>query len=271
MSNIDDVLPLPDKVDVHLLCPDILVMRKIIPDWRNELIQVAERTQRWRQSGQVLPNGAAPYKSANRTSRSLMISVQDPLYGPCFRRFEEALIKAFHSAAMAYKSYNSFLDITDDSGYEMLRYQEGERFGLHTDAILGGEEGFRQLSALIYLNDDYTGGETAFPRQGVKFKGGAGDLLVFPSNFCYPHEAMPVTKGTKFAVVTWFVAYPKKHDSAQENHHGEAEGYGAARAGSDDRVLLESAGGGSSQGGAEAPDREHPACVGGCTQPGAEA
>jgi hypothetical protein len=256
---------MPDEVQIHLLCPDVLVLRQIVPDWRNELIQVAEQTQRWKQSGQITPKGDRAYTGAFRTSRSLMITGRDPLHGRHLWRFEQALVRAFHSGAVAFKRYNSFLDITDDTGYELLRYQEGERFGLHTDAILGRSEGFRQLSALIYLNDDYTGGETYFPRQNIKFKARAGDLLLFPSNFCYPHEALPVTKGTKYAVVTWFVAYPKKtDDKEQEGTHGEGESevHAGGSDAADGRLLHEPAGGGSSEGAPSSSDREHPACVG---------
>ena len=32
-----------------------------------------------------------------------------------------------------------------------------------------------------------------------------GDALMFPSNFMYPHEVMPVTKGTRYSIITWFV------------------------------------------------------------------
>ena len=220
MSELDDVLPLPEQADVHLICPDILVMRNVVPAWRNELIQIAEKIKRWHRSGQVGPDGGPSYTGAHRTSRSMMITTQDPIYGACLRRFEEALVRVFHSGVLAYAQYNPHLKITDDSGYELLRYQEGEHFGLHTDAILGRNEGFRQLSGLIYLNDDYEGGETEFPRQGIKFKGSAGDLLLFPSNFCYPHQSLPVTQGTKFAIVTWFVAYPKV--AREEGKHVEA-------------------------------------------------
>jgi hypothetical protein len=237
-----------------------MVLRGILPEWRNELIEIAERTQRWSQSGQITHNGTASYKNAFRTSRSLMVSHLDPLYGPCFRRFEEALVRVFHTAATAYKSYNSFLEITDDSGYELLRYQEGERFGLHTDTILGRNEGFRQLSSILYLNDNYTGGETAFPRHEIKFKAKAGDLLLFPSNFCYPHEALPVTKGTKYAIVTWYVAYPKK-TTPQGEHHGEDE-VGGSDAAHDGGLRVESAGSGSAAGAPSSSDREHPACAG---------
>jgi DNA-directed RNA polymerase beta subunit len=30
-----------------------------------------------------------------------------------------------------------------------------------------------------------------------------GSLLIFPSNFLYPHQVLPVTKGTRHAFVSW--------------------------------------------------------------------
>ena len=30
-----------------------------------------------------------------------------------------------------------------------------------------------------------------------------GDLLIFPSNFLYPHEVEPVTKGVRYSYVSW--------------------------------------------------------------------
>jgi predicted 2-oxoglutarate/Fe(II)-dependent dioxygenase YbiX len=61
----------------------------------------------------------------------------------------------------------------------------------------------RALSAICYLNDDYEGGEIEFPEFKVKIKPEAGMLILFPSNFAYKHTAYPVTKGTKYALVTW--------------------------------------------------------------------
>ena len=30
-----------------------------------------------------------------------------------------------------------------------------------------------------------------------------GSAVCFPSNFTFPHEILPVTKGTRYALVTW--------------------------------------------------------------------
>ena len=32
-----------------------------------------------------------------------------------------------------------------------------------------------------------------------------GDAIMFPSNFMYPHEIMPVTQGTRYSIITWFI------------------------------------------------------------------
>jgi predicted 2-oxoglutarate/Fe(II)-dependent dioxygenase YbiX len=35
----------------------------------------------------------------------------------------------------------------------------------------------------------------------IKFK--AGDLIIFPSIFLYPHLVKPVKKGTRYSFVSW--------------------------------------------------------------------
>jgi predicted 2-oxoglutarate/Fe(II)-dependent dioxygenase YbiX len=52
------------------------------------------------------------------------------------------------------------------------------------------------------LNDDYEGGELVFwESETIKLK--AGSIMIFPSNFMYPHKVMPVTKGTRYSYVSW--------------------------------------------------------------------
>jgi hypothetical protein len=71
---------------------------------------------------------------------------------------------------------------------QILHYDVGEEFSLHHDfldvsfpglAEQVASHGQRALTLLIYLNDGYEGGETAFPLLGKSFKGRKGDALVF--------------------------------------------------------------------------------------------
>jgi predicted 2-oxoglutarate/Fe(II)-dependent dioxygenase YbiX len=60
------------------------------------------------------------------------------------------------------------------------------------------------LSALLYLNDDYEGGEITFPHIGFSQKPKAGSLIFFPSNFVFVHEVNAVTSGTRYALPNWY-------------------------------------------------------------------
>lgn len=84
--------------------------------------------------------------------------------------------------------------------YQMLKYTKDTRYQKHYD---GDTSLGRAISAVIYLNDDYEGGEIEFPNFNIKLKPEAGMVILFPSNFAYAHIAHPVTKGIKYAIVAW--------------------------------------------------------------------
>jgi len=91
-------------------------------------------------------------------------------------------------------------EIKNAEPYGLLRYSGGEQYGFHYD---GGTDSKRSISVLIYLNDNYEGGEIEFPNFNLKIKPKAGTLILFPSNYAYGHTAHPVTSGTKYVIVTW--------------------------------------------------------------------
>lgn len=95
------------------------------------------------------------------------------------------------------------------SGYttpRFNRYDVGTEMRLHCDHIKtifdGAIKGIPVLTILGGLNDDYAGGELVlFGNELVKLE--AGSLMIFPSNFMYPHQVFPVTKGTRYSYVSW--------------------------------------------------------------------
>lgn len=89
-----------------------------------------------------------------------------------------------------------------------VKYGPGQHFQEHSD------NGFSYncvVSLVAYPNDDYEGGELYFRLQNLNIKPKAGDLFVFPSNFMYPHRAMPVHSGTKYSIVTMLDYSDKYH------------------------------------------------------------
>jgi hypothetical protein len=89
-----------------------------------------------------------------------------------------------------------------------VKYGPGQHFQEHHD------HGFSYncvVSLVAFPNDDYEGGELFFRLQGVTIKPRAGDVYIFPSNFMYPHRAMPVKSGTKYSMVTMLDYSDKYH------------------------------------------------------------
>ena len=88
-----------------------------------------------------------------------------------------------------------------DEGYQLLKYRGGQQYKGHSDYAPHIP---RYLSALILLNpQEYQGGGTYFHHFDEMIKPDKPSLVLFPSNYAYAHQAMPVISGTKYAIVTW--------------------------------------------------------------------
>ena len=114
---------------------------------------------------------------------------------------DERVFKVFSECLTKVREFYPDLHIESDEGYGLLKYSPGGYYSTHTDH---GPSNIRTISALIYLNDDYEGGELYFPRQDIKIKPKTGQVVFFPSNYLYPHASLPITSGTKYSIVTWF-------------------------------------------------------------------
>lgn len=95
------------------------------------------------------------------------------------------------------------------SGYTYVRfnkYDKNTQMKLHCDHIHsmfdGNIKGIPTLSVLGALNDNYEGGEFIM-WEDTEIKIPAGSVLVFPSNFMYPHKVEPVKKGIRYSYVSW--------------------------------------------------------------------
>jgi prolyl 4-hydroxylase len=100
---------------------------------------------------------------------------------------------------------------------QVLRYGVGEEFMPHYDFLdpdLNREDidrfGQRAATFLIYLNEDYDGGETSFPRLEIKHRGKRGDALVFGNlgrdglpDPRTQHAGLPPTRGEKWLFSQW--------------------------------------------------------------------
>lgn len=82
--------------------------------------------------------------------------------------------------------------------YKIQKYETQAYMGPHVDSIDKTLDKSPTISIVLYLNEDYEGGNICFPEQGLDIKPKAGSMIIFPSYPPYYHDPKPVTKGTKY-------------------------------------------------------------------------
>ena len=118
------------------------------------------------------------------------------------------LVKALEEYQIKYstpgeKTQDSFL--TKFSPIRFNKYVIGTTMRKHYDHIHsifdGKMKGVPIISIVAQLNEDYEGAE--FYCRGRKIELKTGDILLFPSNFMYPHEVKETKKGVRYSFVSW--------------------------------------------------------------------
>ena len=113
---------------------------------------------------------------------------------------ERYILKDFASFGDWFGGWNGYSNI------RFNRYDETTQMEIHCDHIHslfdGQLKGVPVLTVLGALNNDYEGGELMmFGDQKIHLPAGA--VIVFPSNFMYPHEVKPVKSGIRYSYVSW--------------------------------------------------------------------
>ncbi len=105
-------------------------------------------------------------------------------------------------------------------GWEELRIkkfrvdsEKGHGLELHSD-VYSYAHAKRFLCLMVYLNDDFTDGETFFPLMDARVKPQKGRLFVFPPSWNYLHKGIPPQPpsktGAKYFIMTHLVYVDKK-------------------------------------------------------------
>ena len=118
--------------------------------------------------------------------------------------------------------------IRDAEPPQLLCYEPGGHYLPHNDGqgLWTNPDGTkvwkktmdRDLSMVLFLNDDFEGGYFSFPQLRVKIKPEPGLLVCFPSTRFFTHTVEPVTSGNRYAMVTWMrvQGIPTKEEQDKE-------------------------------------------------------
>ena len=97
------------------------------------------------------------------------------------------------------------LPVENQEKFQLVRYQKGQKYNHHFDACnpSAGDykacvenskhHGARKFTFLIYLNDVFYGGETDFPKVGVKVQPRKGSAVLFRNLIPYTRESDPLS------------------------------------------------------------------------------
>ena len=115
------------------------------------------------------------------------------------------------------------LPIENQEDLHIVKYNIGGQYKNHHDFFHPGEEyydevtkngGQRAFSCLIYLNDDFTGGETCFPNKDITIKPELGKMIIWINinednslNYDSLHAGLPVISGEKLICIVWVREY----------------------------------------------------------------
>lgn len=187
----------------HFAAPRVLSFEQFIPPaWCAWIMQRAHPSLAAARVKNPAQGGANV--DAIRTNAGMGFSVLDT----------DLVIQVVHARIAATLA----LPVMHQEPTNVLHYQPGQEYKPHFDFLDPGEVHFavelqrvgqRVATFLIYLNDDYEGGETAFPRLDWRFKGKAGDALAFwnvtegrpdPRTL---HAGLAPTRGDKWLLSKW--------------------------------------------------------------------
>ena len=131
-----------------------------------------------------------------------------------------------HKLINTYSNTKLYYENTEQ--LQVVRYKKGQEYKPHYDVCnpygnineqekieckkdLEKMKSLRYATILVYLNDDFTGGETIFPKLNIKIKPKIGKVLIFYSldskqntildSF---HGGLPITSGVKWICNKWY-------------------------------------------------------------------
>jgi predicted 2-oxoglutarate/Fe(II)-dependent dioxygenase YbiX len=189
----------------HRLSDYIVVIRGIISkEMCQQVIDLYKDNEKW--------DWALTTRGLNLDTRKVKeIRISDPSVlqkGSQYEKMDAEIFKVMSKAKDMYietliekRGIKYVPKISSDEGYQILHYSEGYYFKEHCDNS-GGMS--RILTCTLNISDDHDGGLFRFLRGEFDVRLNAGDAVLFPSNFMFPHEVTEITRGERHAIVTWF-------------------------------------------------------------------
>jgi hypothetical protein len=176
----------------------IKVYRNIIPD--EVCISMVTELE-----GSIL----SPHKFYSHIADTRTSHGNDPEFGMINSDTNNLIMKAAWEAINNYivkdLQFPWFCSWGGFSPAKYIRYSTGNSMTKHCDHthdIFTDTRGVPVVSIIGVLNNDFLGGDLAL-LDGITYDLKQGDIIVFPSNFLFPHELREVTSGKRYSFASF--------------------------------------------------------------------
>jgi hypothetical protein len=109
-----------------------------------------------------------------------------------YNRINEAIV----NVSLDYAKKHDDLNIGKLTPLSISKYNIDRSMGPHVDSH--DDDPLKTISVVLYLNDNYEGGQLYFKDQDILIKPKEGSIVVFPSKKPYFHESQTLISGTKY-------------------------------------------------------------------------
>ena len=187
LEGVAPVILVPDLID-RQMCRDLMAMWQHGGHEEGTVTSVVDGNELLR---------VYPKLKKRRDHRIMDMSIHETLHWTIGRRIAPEIEKAFQFSGFRFDRFIV-------TCYDMER---GDYFRAHRDN-LSPETADRKFALTLNLNtEDYTGGELVFPEYGPhKYRPESGGGVIFSCSLI--HEALPVTTGRRFTLLTFLRAPP---------------------------------------------------------------
>jgi hypothetical protein len=141
--------------------------------------------------------------SLGRKDQSILVQYAD---GMLHAELNQYLTAAFLHYITEYGMKQQFKLLSYDQ--KLQRTQPGGGYHVWHAENTTYEMTHRELVWMVYLNDDFTGGETEFLHQHKRLTPKRGTVVIWPAAWPWQHRGNPPLEGTKYILTGWYINCP---------------------------------------------------------------
>ena len=163
------------------------------PEMSEALVKYFEKEDRWGETAFNGSHGAPVQPGAVKPSE---FGLSDTIFEDINQKLEEAVAGVYGRKVKA-------------SSIQAQKWEEGSSANPHSDnSDFDGNptEGFADLKyvGILYLNEDYEGGDLFFPEHDISIHPNPGSMYIFSGGVENIHGVTEITSGTRYSVVSFW-------------------------------------------------------------------